>query len=126
MLSGVPRCWQPTLQRGDLCLAQFSGDGQWYRSKVLHADTKDPTRPKYLVRYAKLMCPLCQFGGRLGRPVRLASSIHTQMQFLHLACDLDESVLLNEPVQSKGSLHVSWNAKHMGGRGCLTSASPDF
>ena len=34
------------LAAGALCLAQFSGDNQWYRGRVEAADTRDPARPQ--------------------------------------------------------------------------------
>jgi hypothetical protein len=40
---------QPMLRKGQLCLAKFSGDGEWYRASVIAANTRDPTRPSYQV-----------------------------------------------------------------------------
>lgn len=39
------------LKAGDLCLAKFAADGQWYRSKVEKAHTADPTAPQYDVLF---------------------------------------------------------------------------
>lgn len=42
---------KPMLRKGQLCLAKFSGDGEWYRASVIAANTRDPTRPSYQVKF---------------------------------------------------------------------------